>query len=42
MGMNYGTMNEIEMLMNVMEMDEWTVPEMTADDYSDSWEKADW
>lgn len=42
MGMSYGMMSEQEMLMNLMEMDEWVTPEITTDNYGDLLENEDW
>ena len=42
MSMNYGAMSESEMLMDLIGMDEWVIPEITADYNDDSWEKENW
>lgn len=38
MGMSYGKMSESELLMNLLEMDEWEMPEMDFETYDDHWE----
>ena len=38
MGMSYGKMSENEMLMNLLEMDEWAMPEITEDYDFDTWQ----
>ena len=42
MGMSYGKMSESEMLMNLVDMDEWVMPEMDLETYDDLLENEEW
>ena len=42
MGMSYGKMSENELLMNLLEMDEWAMPEITEDYDFDTWQDEEW
>ena len=37
MGMNYGMMSEQDMLMDLIGMEEWDLPELTADYPDELW-----
>ena len=42
MGMSYGKKSESELLMNLVDMDEWVMPEITEDYDFDTWQDEEW